>query len=134
MTIFVLSLCMSLFSGFSGADEAADCNPDKGGCIKRIRDREILFSLGPKPVRSMEELDVSLLITPRLSAPDELVVDLSMPGMYMGKNQVLLRRNLEGGYSGKGVIPRCGSGRRLWRATVDIPGTGKVGFTFHVHR
>ncbi len=65
--------------------------------------------------------------------PEEIAVDLSMPGMYMGENRVMLKRSPDGTYSGKGVIPKCRSGRRLWKATVTVPGAGAAGFLFNVY-
>ena len=33
---------------------------------------------------------------------------------------------------GQGVIVRCPSGKRIWRATVTLPSIGNVDFTFDV--
>lgn len=68
------------------------------------------------------------------SGHEKLIVDLAMPGMYMGENRVLLKRSADGGFTGIGVIPRCPSGKRLWRATIEIPDTGRVDFLFNVKK
>jgi hypothetical protein len=134
LAILIVSLGLSLSCPFAGAEDAPDCDPDKGSCRKRIGAKEIILDITPKPVKAMEELEFHLVVSPDPSLTAGLTLDLSMPGMYMGKNQVLLRRSPDGTYTGKGVIPRCPSGRKLWRATLDIPKEGKVGFTFNVTR
>jgi len=35
-------------------------------------------------------------------------------------------------YEGKGVIVKCPSGHRVWRATVTVPDLGKAEFIFDV--
>ncbi len=109
-----------------------DCEIDRGTCAKKTDNGDVVLDIRPKPVKAMEELVFHLVITPAVLLPPELSIDLSMPGMYMGKNQVLLRRDRDGTYSGKGVIPKCASGRRLWKATAHIPGAGKAEFIFNV--
>ena len=61
-----------------------------------------------------------------------LFIDLGMPGMHMGPNQVVLEPVKAGVYKGKGIIVRCPSGKRTWRATVTIPDIGEVDFIFDV--
>ena len=63
---------------------------------------------------------------------DKLIVTLDMPGMYMGENKVIVRKSGDATYTGKGVIPRCLSGKRLWQATVDTPKGEKAEFLFNV--
>jgi hypothetical protein len=109
-----------------------DCEIDKGPCSKTIGRMTIIIDIAPKPVKAMAELAFTLTITGNAAPPPELVLNLGMPGMYMGSNRVILRRGRDGTYTGKGIIPRCPSGKRLWSAAVDIPGSGKVGFTFNV--
>jgi uncharacterized GH25 family protein len=48
----------------------------------------------------------------------EVIVDLTMPGMYMGKNQVFLKSTKDNKYEGAGVIPFCPSGSKRWMAEV----------------
>jgi hypothetical protein len=117
---------------YAAAADRPDCEPDLGSCAKKIGKREIVFEITPKPVKAMQELVFSLRVSPDVSAQGGIVIDLSMPGMYMGKNRVLLARSPDGTYSGKGVIPKCRSGRKLWKAAADIPGAGKVDFSFNV--
>ena len=111
---------------------SADCGIDRGPCAIKTAGGEVIFSITPTPVKAMEELTFRLVVGPDPHVTTGLTVDLSMPGMYMGKNQILLGRSPDGTYTGKGVIPRCPSGGRLWRATVEIPEKGEVSFTFNV--
>jgi hypothetical protein len=55
-----------------------------------------------------------------------------MPAMAMGPNRVILKQVDQNTYEGKGIIVRCKSGKRTWRATVTLPGLGKVEYTFDV--
>ncbi|MBI4595937.1 MAG: hypothetical protein HY730_06110 [Candidatus Tectomicrobia bacterium] len=112
--------------------ENPDCLPDSGPCLKKLGHIEILFDVNPKPVKAMEELTISVILK-GADEYNELTIDFSMPGMYMGKNTVLLRKNSENTYSGKGIIPRCPSGRGLWRATVHIHNKGPADFQFKLN-
>ena len=129
----VLLCCfvMSAHSPAQGVTEVADCAPDQGPCTAAAAGRQIIFDISPKPVKAMKELIFTIRATGRNTAP-AILLDLSMPGMYMGRNEVVLKKNPDGSYSGKGIIPRCPSGRMLWRAAVTVPGAGKVSYTFNV--
>jgi hypothetical protein len=59
-------------------------------------------------------------------------IDLGMPGMNMGRNRVFLKSLDESVFEGRGVIVRCPSGRRTWKATVTAPNLGSVEFVFDV--
>jgi hypothetical protein len=63
---------------------------------------------------------------------ETLQLDLSMPGMRMGPNRVELRRAGDGSYEGKGVIVKCPSGRKLWKAAVLLGDEQIAEFTFTV--
>ncbi len=60
----------------------------------------------------------------------EVGLDLTMPGMYMGKNTPLMKHVAGGRYEGTGVIMRCPSGKKLWRATVSVTAKKKPGAAF----
>ncbi len=69
----------------------------------------------------------------------EVHLDLSMPGMTMAPNVVLLAHRGGGTYEGRGVIVKCPSGDRVWQAEARIrrlPSQGvkphRVRFTFRV--
>lgn len=108
-----------------------DCMPEMGACIQN----GLSFSISPSPVRAMRELMISVGLLPldgdmagasgELSVMSELIVEFTMPGMKMGENRVRLKRNAHGIYEGKGILPRCPSGQRLWRAAVLAPGAAE---------
>ncbi len=131
-TFVVLALFMTQDVSLAVKEGAPDCKINRGLCSRTIGEKTVVLDVNPKPVRTMEELVFRLSIKPDPLSPPEVVIDLSMPGMYMGKNRVVLKKSPDGTYSGKGVIPKCRRGRRLWKAAVDIPRTGKVDFTFNV--
>ncbi|WP_449258950.1 hypothetical protein [Chlorobium limicola] len=114
------------------AEQKPDCNIHAGPCTKKAGDASVTLEISPRPVRHMQELIFSLTIKPCSSLPDTLVLDLSMPGMDMGKNQVALVRKSNCRYEGKGLIVRCMSGRKLWKATVLSEKLDNPGFTFDV--
>ena len=132
-------LATALAAGFSGAALGADkhqklinCNLHEGPCTQTLAGTIVGLAVSPRPVNAMADLvfRVTLAGNPALeSAP---YIDLDMPGMNMGKNQVQLRSVGAGTYEGPGVIVRCKSGRRTWRATIALPGIGKSAFVFDV--
>ncbi len=134
ISLFSIALLISLNGSapdIAAADERPNCDMDKGPCSGKTGDGEITLDITPKPVKAMEAL-IFTVVLKDIGNQKKLLLDLGMPGMYMGRNRIILKKNGAGKYTGKGVIPRCPSGRRLWRATVDIPATGKVDFFFYV--
>ncbi len=120
-------------SHFFSDKDMPGCEIDKGTCSAKAGNAEVILEVTPRPVRAMKELSFTIVVRrSRAALPGVLTLDLAMPGMYMGNNRVLLRRTAEGTYEGKGVIPRCPSGGRLWKAAVDIPKEGGAAFTFNV--
>lgn len=91
----------------------------------------VVLDIVPKPVTAMRELAFTVHL-PGADGSDVPFIDLGMPGMRMPPNRVILALEPDGTYRGKGVIVRCGSGRRTWTATVTIPGKGKAVFSFDV--
>jgi len=108
-----------------------DCDIQKGGCQKQINDRMVHLEIFPKPVKAMKDLTFKVKISgdSLLEAP---FIDLGMPGMKMGPNRVVLKKNDMAVYEGQGVIVRCKSGKTIWQATVTLPNVGSVVFTFDV--
>ena len=103
---------------------SVDCNFDKGVCSKTLKSAglRVILDINPKPVASMSELQFSVMIYKDTTAVTnaEVVVDLSMPGMYMGKNQIFLKSAEDNKYEGTGVIPVCASGSKTWMAEVKV--------------
>jgi len=113
------------------AEVKINCNVHHGSCSQNLEELEITLDISPKPVKAMQDLvfKVSLVEEGLDRAP---YIDLGMPGMKMGPNRVILKKISRTVFVGKGVIVRCPSGRRTWRATVTAPGRGKVDFIFDV--
>lgn len=118
----------------SGAETIADSNTiHTGRCTRTSAGRQITLEIEPKPVMSMRELTFRVTIEPCDRMPSSLLLDLAMPGMAMGNNQVnMSRRQNSCIWEGKGVIVRCMSGRTLWKTTLLYPELGNPAFTFNV--
>jgi hypothetical protein len=107
------------------------CNIHETACVKNLPDCVVSLDITPKPVKAMTDLNFIVILTgERPSA--QPYIDLGMPGMNMGPNQVKLISVGDNVYQGKGVIVRCPSGRKTWQAFVTIPDIGIAEFTFDV--
>ena len=114
-----------------------DCAVDTGPCEKTANNVSVLFSVSPKPVKVMRELTFTSSVKNRgvPVADASVIIDLTMPGMYMGRNVVRLLPQGNGVYEGKGVIIRCPSGGKIWQAVVTVQQGSrklKVKFVFEV--
>jgi hypothetical protein len=89
------------------------------------------MNIQPKPVKAMQDLTFTLTFSGEKPAVNPYI-DLGMPGMDMGKNRVILKPAGDSVFQGVGVIVRCRSGRRTWKATVTVPSIGAVEFIFDV--
>ena len=127
-------LVLVIFGCSSGTEATADCDPHTGPCTKEVGEYGITMDINPKPVQHMKELtfDIQLSDDSPTFSSDSLLLDLSMPGMDMGKNQVTLEKTGDNSYKGTGIIVKCPSGRTLWRATLLVSKTFKPDFTFNV--
>jgi nitrogen fixation protein FixH len=93
--------------------------------------QEVVLTISPWPPQAMRELVFSVRLPGYAgSAPPH--IDLSMRGMEMGWNRVLLARETDGAFRGTGVFVRCPSGRKDWEAEVTVPGEGKAVFRVDV--
>jgi nitrogen fixation protein FixH len=128
-----------LFARESGEMRAdTTCAIDAGPCTTVIEGTaaSVTLDISPRPVKSMAALD----FTVTLEGPDgplpgeDIFVDLTMPGMFMGENSVRLRAAGDGSWKGTGVIVRCPSGKTTWRAAVRTPRSGTAAFLFKVDR
>jgi nitrogen fixation protein FixH len=122
----------------AAADDRADCDIQRGPCRRETRNGlSVELDAQPKPVTAMAELDfiVRLKINGMPLNADSVMLDLSMPGMTMGKNQPVLAKVGDGRYEGRGIITRCMSGRKIWLAEVVVKqaqNTDLVDFLFEV--
>jgi hypothetical protein len=98
---------------------------------------EVTFDVTPRPVKAMAELLFTVTIT-KNSKPvtgADVTLDLTMPGMVMGKNSPQLAPGKDGRYAGKGVIVRCPSGKKVWKADIMVSskqGNESASFIFEV--
>ena len=130
---FLLAAC--LFSKEIAAEETPStlttCDIQLGPCTKVKETLTVTLEIFPKPVKAMKELTFRLTLTGR-ELSDNPHIDLSMPGMDMGPNRVLMARVGNNTYEGQGVIVKCPSGRRTWKAKVTLPDAGVMDFVFDV--
>jgi hypothetical protein len=134
VSLVIVGILAFLLSGHAraqGAKSAVDCAIQSGPCTGNLAGGTTSFDITPKPVRAMQDLTFTVALFGLTPTADPFI-DLGMPGMVMGPNRVLLRPVGNGTYRGTGVIVRCPSGRRTWKATVTIPGKGAVEFIFDV--
>lgn len=114
-------------------DTGIDCDIQKAACIKKIRGSLVELQITPKPVKSMRKVTFAISLTHCvLKDVDELVLDLTMPGMCMGVNKVVLKKNHKCMFVGQGIIPTCLTPLKQWKAEVEIPTLGKVDYTFEI--
>jgi hypothetical protein len=139
-TVFCTPLIvLLLLSGCGSRETTTDCDIGRGTCVKNIGEGvSASFDITPKPVKTMSERLFSVVLR-KGGAPltgATVTLDLSMPGMYMARNRVSLVHAGEGIYEGKGIIVKCPSGRKVWRARIAIDQAGKnravADYTFRV--
>ena len=104
------------------AASAVPCDIQHGPCTSEAQGMTITFDIRPKPVKTMSELRFMVTIKKsKIPVTDASVaLDLSMPGMYMGKNRPVLKHLGLGTYQGTGIITRCASGQRTWQAKITL--------------
>ena len=132
--IFILVVEGALFSSLAGEigpSHGINCNIHQNACSQKLPGYTVKLDITPKPVSAMMDLSFRVLITGG-KLQETPYIDLEMPGMKMGSNRVRLKAVNDTTYVGKGVIVRCPSGRRVWRATVTFPQKGAVEFIFDV--
>ena len=124
-------LIIVFFSRDSPSEIKLNCNIHHSPCTQTISGTKISLEIFPRPVKSMEDLTFQVKI-PGYSGSVLPVLDLDMPGMEMGINQVHFKVLRQGVFSGKGVIVRCPTGKKLWRASITVPEMGTANFVFNV--
>ena len=135
--VFMAILCLTTSavcptaSGAERKPERVACEVNAGPCSGSLKNIQVTLDVEPKPVKAMEELTFTVRFAGEKFVGDPYI-DLGMPGMNMGRNRVFLKPVGESVYQGRGVIVRCPSGRRSWKAAVIIPQVGSVEFVFDV--
>jgi hypothetical protein len=107
------------------------CDVHGGPCSTRMGKMKVRLNITPKPVKAMQELTFTLTLEGNGLAQTPYI-DLGMPGMDMGRNRVNLKPKGDGTYEGSGIIVRCPSGRKTWKAKITVPDAGVVEFIFDV--
>ena len=130
-------LCLMTFaicptaSNSEGKPKRVDCDVHAGPCSGSLEDIQITLDVEPKPVKAMKDLTFTVTFVGEKPVTNPYI-DLGMPGMNMGRNRVILKPAGDLVYRGEGVIVRCPSGRRTWKAKVTVPDVGAVEFVFDV--
>ena len=130
LCLMTFAICPTAF-GAENEPVRVECDVHSGACRAHISETRVSMDIEPKPVKAMQDLTFTITFAgEKPVAPP--YIDLGMPGMNMGRNQVILKP--AGGliYRGQGVIVRCPSGRRTWKAKVTVPDVGSVEFVFDV--
>jgi hypothetical protein len=126
MRTAVLGACLAmLFAGeaHAGTRDGVTCDIQKGPCVLKMDSGlEIALSITPRPVKVMQDAEfvVTLQKKGQPVTGAHLLLDLAMPGMYMGNNQPKLKEDRPGTYHGSGIFPRCSSGRWTWKASLSV--------------
>ncbi len=128
--LIVLGMNSSLFAA-ENKKELINCDIQNQSCVQSISGGRVTFNIGPKPVKAMEDLLFEVRVKD-LDLTGPPLIDLKMPGMRMGKNQVKTKMTDKDVYQGTGIIVRCPSGKTVWQAVVNLPGIGKLNFIFDV--
>ena len=137
LALLLLLLAVAIPSWHPRAVQAAgadmqDCEINKGACTKKSGNALVTLDIHPKPVKVMQDLSFTVTVKGGRDY-DHLLLDLQMVGMNMGPNQVTLVKSAAGTYTGKGIIPKCHSGMKLWSASVALPGNpAQTEFLFNV--
>ncbi|NTU52949.1 MAG: hypothetical protein HGA97_04440 [Chlorobiaceae bacterium] len=131
--LFSLLLLTVLTSIPLHAEPRANSNAlHDGPCTKQFNGRLITLDITPRPVRAMQPLLFRVTVEPAGELPPVLLLDFTMPGMYMGKNVMKLVRTAPGTWENRGVIVRCMSGKKLWQLMILSPELGNPAFSFDV--
>jgi hypothetical protein len=128
----LFALACLLFPGAGAAGQGTiNCSIQEGPCTRSAGNATVTLDILPKPVEAMRELTFRVRVAGS-PPPKPPVIDLDMPAMEMGPNQVQTERVNATLFRGTGVIVRCPSGNRVWRARVILPGRGQADFVFRV--
>ena len=132
----LIALLLTITGHISAGDkfqESINCNLHAGPCTRLFSEQPVTLEVSPRPIKAMQDLEFKVTLNAKLPPNTQLpYIDLGMPGMNMGPNRVQLKFTGNATYEGRGVIVRCPSGRRTWRATVTIPDAGHTDFIFDV--
>lgn len=80
----------------------------------------------------MQPLLFRVSVEPADNLPQVLLLNFTMPGMYMGKNVMKLVRTAPGTWENRGVIVRCMTNKTLWQIMILSPELDNPAFSFDV--
>jgi len=124
-------VCGSWGTDALAEDAKINCDAHRGACRQSSGNLTVSLKIDPRPVKAMQDLVFKVSIQ-GVSPSEPPYIDLGMPAMKMGPNQVALKSTGPGTWEGTGVIVRCPSGKRTWFANVIVPQAGEVQFIFDV--
>ena len=135
--VFIFAAFLTAVPGHLSAgdkyQEMINCDLHQGVCTQDLSGSTVSLAVTPRPVQAMQDLLFQVTFSDRLPPnTKQPYIDLGMPGMKMGPNRVQLKSTGNHTFEGRGVIVRCPSGRRTWRATITVPGFGHADFIFDV--
>jgi hypothetical protein len=95
-----------------------DCNLQLRACTGADAEGSLSLRLLVPQLRALQPFDVEV----RLSRPgaSQVQVNFQMVGMEMGQNRFQLARVAPGDWRGQAMLPFCWTGRRDWRAAVEV--------------
>jgi hypothetical protein len=131
LSLLFLVFMPSLVFAMDSKTGQINCDIQNQPCTRMVSGGSISFDIQPKPVKAMENLKFEVKIK-NLDLNQAPTIDLGMPGMKMGPNQIKMKRTADGVYQGEGIIVRCPSGKTLWQAIINLPGKDSVDFIFDV--
>jgi hypothetical protein len=131
LILILWSFSHPLHAGETDTSDLINCQMHEAACKQTLADCDVTLDIQPKPVKAMADLLFQVVIAGKEPASPPYI-DLGMPGMKMGPNRVTMKPVGKNVFEGKGIIVRCPSGRRTWRAKVTIPGLGTAEFVFDV--
>ncbi len=133
LIIPVIIMLTAVLAGCKGnGPSQPDCDIHTGPCIKRSGIYSVMLNIKPRPVEAMKELEFEVLIKDGSISADIIMIELTMPGMSMKENMIILKRTGIGRYSGQGIIVRCPSGKKTWQANILLPDEHNTAFIFNV--
>ena len=134
MVIVLPQRSLTVYAADVSAPSVQYCEINGGPCSRKIGRVSVTLDIDPKPVKAMNELFFTVTLN-GIGEYENLKLKLQMPGMFMGNNEVKLVKAGNGKYTGKGVLPKCHSDKRLWSATIiGVPGLAppESSFLFNV--
>ncbi|MFK5893612.1 MAG: hypothetical protein QM504_10360 [Pseudomonadota bacterium] len=115
-------------------DESCDINLQ--ACSLSISNvGQVTFSITPTPIPLVS--DLSLLVKTNLKGIKQVMVDFKGMDMEMGPNQIILKKNANGDFFGKGMLPVCIRYSMHWKASIYVEtsdGLYVAPYVFETHK